>query len=485
MITPGDEKFQLNQQVEFIIVFENFKTKYAQIKVCTGEIQAIHREPTLELGTDFVKSLQGQMFKNMGVGIPLSRVIGYDIQTSSPLPWENGEIPLYYVVRGSKGAPVPLSLYIPRRHVIRGVTEGASLDENIGLILNTFFRRAPYGWLVLHNAHHEPKPLDTSIYGGGGGGGGGGDNQVFLERGEVVGEGSHKILRRPQQLSRKTRRLVGEVVDFGVDYDGVIKVVCRLANTVNNDDGGKEKTSNDAIMLSHLDHLDTQLFHGSFAEVAKRYSSEHLFKLPYTAIHGAFDQVTLGPQTYYSVVKHLICDKLQRFRVKVVKVKGAPSAPLEPLQLKDSKKKDNFYYGFTQDGFHFSATGYRTLNLEIPPISAEDSVPLGALRVKGPYGTPCPFPVRRGYVIYGRIIECGNGRTTLEWCNPPYGVDLLRVYLATEGNSPIFQGLSTSEILEKMKNNGEETIASKLFLGLIDLNARNDAIDYVYKELIW
>ncbi len=420
LTTDGDEKFQLHQCVECILVFQNLKTNCAQIQIGAGEITVIHREAVLDVSIDLnydaagVGGLRGRP----APPLPLSRVIGYDLKMISPLPWEPSEIPPYY------RSPNQEVIFVPRRHVIRVVTKDAPLNESVGLLLNSFFRRAPYGWLVLH---HEASLEDTPH--------------------EVKG----KIL---QRKSRRTRRVVGEVVDFGMDYDGVPKLVCRN-------------------MTHFTPNLESQFHHGSFSEVAQRYPNENLFKLPYTWVHDVFDQVTLGPQTYYSVVKHLICDKLQRFRVKTV------------------KESNDFYYGFTQDGFHFSKARRRILDVNIPPLPIADEEPweirksLDAHHWFQMVPGNDDRPVRRGYIIYGRIVECENGRTTLEWCNPPAGVDLLRVYLATEGNSAIFQGLSTNDILEKMRDKGEETIASKLFLGLVDLNAQNDAIEYVYNQLLW
>ena len=64
---------------------------------------------------------------------------------------------------------------------------------------------------------------------------------------------------------------------------------------------------------------------------------------------------------------------------------------------------------------------------------------------------------------------------------------MLRVFLATNGQSPIFRNLSVDDILGKLRDrDGKDTLASKLFLGVIDpINASNDAVDFCRRELVW
>jgi hypothetical protein len=80
-----------------------------------------------------------------------------------------------------------------------------------------------------------------------------------------------------------------------------------------------------------------------------------------------------------------------------------------------------------------------------------------------------------------------HGKTTLEWCTPPHGLDLLRVYLITDGQSPIFRNMTSQELMGKLRDkDGQDTLASKLYQGLIEPEeANNDAVEYIKRELIW
>lgn len=320
----------------------------------------------------------------------------------------------------------------------------------------------------------------------------------------------------------QSRRIVGEVVDFGVDVDGRVHVIIVQLN----------------FLASLNPKLDKYLFLGPFAEVARRYAHTTLYKLPYSSIHDAYDRVTLGEQTYFNVLKHLICDTLQRFRVKTVKIESSaglydPKAPKGAKEAKGSKnkknrgKRHNFYYGFTEEGYHFSKSGRRIYTTQITPemrslktsnrdgYEMRQSFDNGKWLNLGPYVTEITMDdtnaasksdnksdnnmVKKGYIIYGRLLQMGEMgqqgdnsslkvkkvEMTLEWCTPSLGMDLLRVYLATNGQSPVFRNLSKQEILQKLYNHkGMETLASKLFMGIINPNTQNDAINYVRQELM-
>jgi hypothetical protein len=335
--------------------------------------------------------------------------------------------------------------------------------DNMNTVLNRFFRRAPYGWLVLYNEPHLDM-LDKTVD----------INQATsncLEQFYLADKESALI------ESITTRRVVGEVVEFGLDYDNQLKLIIKLSSP-------------------HAPpRLDNFLFHGNFAETGRTHASEAgLYKLPYRWIHDAYDHVNNGEQNYYNVLRHILCDTLLRYRVKTVKV----------VQKKDNNttKQSPFYFGFTEDGFHFAKTTRRVLSTEIYPEMFPDDKHDG-YQVCHTFQTQrwlnlrlaarderIHTIVKRGYIIYGRVIRRdaaqAAGKTTLEWCTPSPGIDLLRVFLATNGQSPIFKNLENADILNKMKDrDGNDTIASQLFLGLIDPEARNVAIDYVKNVLVW
>lgn len=317
-------------------------------------------------------------------------------------------------------------VFVPTRHILGKVNdENVSTKKNIEC-LNRFYGKAPYNWLVLHKHKKGDEVCDV----------------------------------------------VCEVIDFGVDYDNQMKLVVTLRNRalpfLSKDDADQNC-------------FDNYLFHGAFAEVARRHSNLELYKIPFSAIDDIYDEQTLGKQTYLSVLKHHVCDKMSRFRVKTIKLVIQPE---EDQDDKQTNKKKPFFYGFTDEGYHFSKTNRMVLNLDFDDLTNEYQW-LGLRKAKE--NERNDYIVKKSFVIYGRVIFNENtGQKTLEWCSPPPGFDLLRVYLATNGKSPIFKQLSQEDILKKMKDkDGNETLASQLFAGIIDRNATNKAIEFVKKNLIW
>lgn len=116
------------------------------------------------------------------------RVIGFDISGVYKLPWMSiDQVPSYYYPKNGLDKPLywPLlsanernetdklenegsTMYVPVRHVLRHVqdTSPAALNR-VDTVRNTFFQRAPYGWLVLH---HELKNPNQNLLGTGGAG---------------------------------------------------------------------------------------------------------------------------------------------------------------------------------------------------------------------------------------------------------------------------------------------------------------------------
>lgn len=538
--TMGDARFRQGERVECILVADRGGTTY--LVPVQGVIGCIHQENSRvnPIDIEYVDSVQGRAHAHAPPPYLLDpsvagdmRVIGYDVVLSSPLPWDFSSIPPYYLPRGI-GPSHPLhplnphnvlcatglSLYIPYRHVICSSVAPESYTQ-MSMILNWFQLRAPYGWLVLYHACvpavASPSSSTTT------------ETNVSDSSETSPGQdrnGTEKVLaqvtilkrappltdsRKPTNQSatkeQKTRRIIGEVVDFGIDYDGSMQLICRPPH------------SHAAKGVREVG-LDTYMFHGAFGEVARTYCHDMLFKLPYALIHDAYDVPLLGPMTYASVLKHLVCDTLQRFRVKTVKhtlsslvlsvgrqkVPGTEAKEVDssvstvegsekvgevssnmadgssgtvevssdtvegkrrhaprgrgPVKLSLQESGNDFYYGFTECGFHFAKTNRRILETAIPksarphpedpecelrdlffhhkwlnlalfgPRSAKfkgRNTPRASRPSEGDLG---PDVVRRGYIIYGRIREGdAEGKSTLDWCTPPPGFDLLRVYL--------------------------------------------------------
>lgn len=419
----------VGEKVEGVVVYLDSQTGRARVSSCVGNVACVHYEHETS-----------------------SIVEGYDLQVLNSVPWVTDDVPVYYMPRNAtlrESLLNPLGvvpyIFIPTRHLVRIVGDdvqqpfdGSVMDQ----LLNRFYRNAPYGWLVLHH-----QPVDTS---------------TLSEPVDVQGK-TMRIKKRGNTI--RTRRVVGQVVDFGRDADGVAKLVCYALSTT-------------------LQGLDMKLVGGPFHEVQSAHPDVTLFKLAFHDVHDAYDAPALGPPTYVNVLRHLVVDTLQRFRVKTVK-------------YENENKAEAFFYGFTEDGFHFARNGRMALNTEVPTIPRADPTAPGAelrsLFSNHAWLNLCPtragqaHNTRRGYVIYGRVItRDAAGQTTLQWCCPPPGMDLLRVYLATQGNSPIFRALNDMEVLAKLKDkNGDDTVASDLFTGLIDPQASNASIDYIKKELMW
>lgn len=529
ILSEGDTRYGIGQRVEIVVVLMD--KGVTRVHPALADILAVHTERCGPNNMDvsdtssFISSdcLQFQFAKKKPPAIlhhavnessPNTkkelkslqrRVVGYDVQLISPIPWSINDVPAYYypnvveyracMFNGYDGS-VNI-IYVPARHVIRDANDDSSLSMfAMDATLNKFYRRAPYKWVVLYNeaesvSLEEAKDVQNAV------------KQFFAFNYDDDNSSSQeadkeKHEEKPQKQEKKpkkfkTRRVVGEVVDFGVDYDNVPKLIVSLRNA------HKEKPK-----------LDDYLFHGPFAEVARRNCDLHLYKLPYAWVHDAFDELTLGRQTYVSVLKHILCDTLQRFRIKTIKFpepeKGSSDETTteeskSPESQEKSKRKNSgiFYYGFTEDGYHFSKNNRHVLSTDIPELSEKqnynDEYETRSTLFNNQWlnmRRPNPdekvdFTIRRGYIIYGRIVEKHDrGQVTLDWCTPAPGIDLLRVYLATNGKSPIFKKLSKEEIREKLLDkNGNDTLASKLFDGIIDHNASNDAISYVRNELMW
>lgn len=423
ILSEGDSLYSYGDQVEVAVVM--FEGGVLKIQRAIGNVVAIHTERVVPNTMDasdvstFISSDCKQfqfaekkppviLNPSVATSSPNSkkelkqlqrRVIGYDIQVVSTVVWENNQIPFYYHPQTVEFLPLMFNyndgsvcyMFIPRRHVLRMVTDvSPQTMKQVEMVCNMFCGKAPYHWLV---QTHEKQQC--------------------------------------------------EVLDFGVDFDGVAKLIVATR--------GSTKV---------LPECDQYLFHGSFAEVARRHYDTTLYKLPYSSVKSVYDEPSLGPQTYTSVLKQLICGLFNRYRVKTVKFPD---------------KEGTFYYGFTECGMHFSKTGNRVLNTAVLDESW--------LSMMKPVDEKT---VRRGYVIYGRVVDKNDGNQTLEWVSPDTGLDLLRVYLATNGKSPIFKKLTKDEIIKKMKNkDGSETVASKLFAGIIDLFASNDVIEYVKQNYLW
>lgn len=416
----------LGAKVEGVVVYLDPQTNTSRVASCVGLVACSHYEHDAS-----------------------AIVIGYDVQVLNSVPWITDDLPVYYLPRNadlcaSLNNPLRVVPYVflPTRHVVRLISDMVEFQGSpMDLILNRFFRYAPYGWLVLH--YQEVTCLSEPI--------------------NV--DGKPMRVKRRDRRAMRVRRVVGEVVDFGQDADGVAKLVCRVPVHLQSP--------------SYFDGLDIKVAGGPFQEVALTYPGETLFKMAFTDVHDAYDQNTMGPQTYRAVLRHIVVNTLNRYRVKTVKY------------------DNNFFYGFTEDGYHFAKNGRVAMNTAVPPLSVPDAKNAqyeyrktttndSWLNLSDQHPKDAGT-VRRGYIIYGRVVEKPDtGQMTLQWCCPPPGMDLLRVYLATEGKSPIFRTLSDEDILLKLKDNdGNDTLASDLFRGLIDAQVSNPAVDYVKRELLW
>lgn len=472
VLTHGDARYVEGDRVEFVVVYVDPATGNTRVVPGAGDILFAHSEPVYLRDPAFAATMQGQYAMHVPPpntdpvrqhpssvpthaypGQEQYRVYGYDVRLLSPLPWTTLDLPPYYYPRTSitldNSVADPVThIFVPVRHVVRQTADWHAAPT-MDAMLNRFYRRAPYGYAVLF---HQPVPHEE-----------GEANHVDGNELARVNEVLQRI--HDGQSAERTRRVVGEVVDFGVDYDGVPKLVCRA------------QAPTDGRILDHY------MFHSPFAEVGYMHANEVLYKLPYYWIHDAYDLVTLGPQTYLSVLRYVLCNTLERFRVKTLKY--------------SSEEPGAFYYGFTEDGVHFAKNGRQVLATEIPSPAVyheEDEtrntlVNHRWLNMRARLPSDEPFAaVKRGYIIYGRlIVREETGQTTLEWCTPPPGLDLLRVYVATEGRSSIFRKLNMMEIYEKLKDrDGNTTLASRLFEGIMcPEEVPNDAIAYVQKELMW
>lgn len=473
-----------------------------RIHPATGVIVAIYTDPDLSFDATWTATYQGQI----AARYPTEHcATGFDIQLhGSSVPWTCYDMPEYYHPRSdqsmqslidTRAEATVTCLYVPMRHVIRNVTDTCTVALTaMEGVLNRFFRRSPIGWVVLF---HEPQlgtdatcPSEHAIpaalselfqfdY----------ENETPPTRGKRPSKATAAAAAATKThalATIRTRRVIGQVVDFGVDFDGVLKLICRSVN------------------MSSQSTLDYYMFNGPFSEVAYVYPNDILYKLPYDWIHDAYDEATLGPQTYFSVLKHIICDTLERFRIKTIKCSTAATTTTttssSSSQTDTAATVPTFYYGFTEDGMHFAKNGRMVLESAIPAASTVDPLDPTCeirqhvynyrwlnLRGATQYETTRFSVIKRGYIIYGRVaVRKETGQTTLEWCTPPPGMDLLRVYLATEGKSTIFRKLTQPEVFAKFKDHdGNPTLASKLFERIIDPTARNDAIDYVLRELVW
>jgi len=462
LYSEGDNRIVVGNRVEFVLVYMDPRTGVLRLILGVGDVMEAHTEsvgpsenPTSPLYISRASAqfpfaersppaLASDHGPASGVTVDQIRVTGFDIKVLTVIPWTTEDVPQYYQPKTLPNFHNVNHLYVPVRHVMRRVDQ---VSNNTNMIMSRFFRRAPYGWLVLYNepvtAAGDPDEVDQAL------------EQFYADRKSRI----------------TTRRVVGNVVDFGVDHDGVLKVVMS------------------PVKAANAPKLDDYLFHGAFAEVARANSEEgHLYKLPYHWIHDAYDQAHLGEKSYYSMLKHVLCDTLSRFRVKTVKFQQNP------------KTKKTFYFGFTEEGFHFAKNGRHVLATEITNrMRSKPAEPEGYetrhtfdthtwlnLREARP-NEQIHSTVKRGYIIYGRLVERQDkGQTTLHWCTPSHGLDLLRVYLVTNGQSKIFRSLSNDELLEKLKDkDGNATLASKLFQGLVDPAAENEAINYIKQELLW
>lgn len=533
--SEGDDRFKLGQLVEFVTAVLDVRSGLVRLQPGTGIIVSIHTEtvvpcanPTSPIYIDrdspqYALSQEqlppailwpGQEGTAQGTGQVMSdqvRVTGFDISLTSISCWSPDEVPEYYLPRSELAKNNFVNptigavshLYIPARHVIRHISDHSQLAlDNMENILFRFFRRAPYGWHVLFN---EPLLSNST---------GHSENTTPPATSQSIGNILENFYSVDRQRDENviaggiiTRRIVGEVVDFGLDYDNQLKVVIKLIHPLPCSDSGPSGPL-----------LDNFLFHGPFAETARYNCLEsRLYKLPYRWIHDAYDPVHNGEQNYFNVLKHILCDTLSRYRVNAINIRpqnvqGNPRKGGKRMEIRGRGDGRPFYFGFTEDGFHFSKTNRRVLSTEIEPFmmyspcQSEDVTkchygPEG-YEVRQTFQTQrwlnlrpalrneqarLHTHVKRGYIIYGRVLERSDtGQTTLEWCTPTPGLDLLRVYLVTNGQSPIFRNLGPDEILNKMKDReGNDTLASQLFLGLIDPTARNTAIDYVRRVLVW
>lgn len=487
--TEGDLRFTVGQQVDFVVVVMDSITGVMRLETLQGEIVFVHAEPVTARGLN-PKSPQGILAASIRPPAILSqggfgreslsatgnlgqmRVTGFEIALISVAPWPLDSVPEYYRPRFTAHQQA-VCLCVPVRHVIQRSGEGAQ-GGNLERVQNQFFQRAPYGWNVLF---HEPIEFT--------------DRQNNSTRDEILDS------RRRRWI---TRRITGQAVDFGVDHDNELKLIVNVAPNP-----------------EHLGPpmLDQFLFHGAFAEVARANSEKAtLFKLPYRWVHDAYDPVHLGQQTYQSVLTHLLCDTLGRFRIKTLKYPKSAS----PDKDQSGSDQNGFYYGFTEEGLHFARSNRCFFNATTPsPRPLKETVPpgyeersflytgwwlnLGKLcygggsnggkgqHQKGHYRKECNQPnhLKRGYIIYGRVLNRPDkNQTTLEWCTPPPGLDLLRVYLATNGRSPIFHNMSEQELMDRLKDkDGRPTLASDLYCGLVDPGCSNPAADFVRRELIW
>ena len=499
MIKPS--LYQVGDRIDCIIAYFDEKINTTRVHPCSGEI--------LQVLIDAAYSSGDQV---------LYQVTGYNVHLVTDTPWGFENMPPYHFPRGQIANTIGQHnvIFVPLRFVIRKTMEqGSAYNYNMDLALNRFFRRTPCGWVILY---HEPQEVmkqaalggcvideltksfeklwemdyadETST-----------TNKMVRQKNQPK-DRRISILKRGDPLPCNdqgttsqflTRRVVAEVLDFGVDEDGVIKVICRCVKP-----------------MSPPPCADYALYPGPFSEVSQYYAeSDGLFKLPFIYIHDAYDQLSYGPPTFHSVVKHIVCDTLQRFRIKTVKyVKEGDDQGDEEKNQGDKEKdqdeknqdnRDGFYYGFTEDGYHFSKTSRMELDTQSlflstpdlfdPQYEARQKFAIhNWLNLRSIQDEDGLHYIKRGYIIYGRVVSRSKtGKTTLEWCTPPPGLDLLRVYLATDGKSHIFKNISIDQVREKLKTKeGEETVASKLFEGILDpVNATNDVIEYVKRELMW
>lgn len=502
LLTVGDERYKLGDLVEFIVVTMDPRNGVARVQPGVGEIVEVHTEsvaPCEHPSSPLYINRESAQFPMAAqpppsVAIPAAatitpavaaqavasgtaqiRVTGFDLRLTSILCWAPKDVPNYYIPKSDFAQKNMINmaggvafLYVPARHVIRNFHNHTPVAyENVHNVLNYFFRRAPYGWNVLYNEPFISEEELASL---------GNDDGAIKQHTDQLLE---DFCKKEKGAVIKTQRIIGEVLEFGIDYNGELNVIINAAAADSNQPPPR---------------LDNYLFHGPFAETGRVHSDKlHLYKLPYRWIHDAYDAVHNGEQNYYNVLKHILCDTLLRYRVKTVKVLASEEGD-------NKRKQKSFYFGFTEDGFHFAKNNRHVLATEITRDMRSSQVADGPYEIRHSFqnqkwlnlraarpGEDIHTTVKRGYIIYGRVVHrADKGQTTLEWCTPTPGLDLLRVYLVTNGQSPIFRNLDNAQILEKMKDrHGDETLASQLFAGLIDPEVRNAAIDYIRRELIW
>lgn len=202
------------------------------------------------------------------------------------------------------------------------------------------------------------------------------------------------------------KTVAGRIVEFGLDRDNLLKAVITVS----------EKTD-----------LDCKFEGGYFSHVPLVINGTlgvayPLYKLQFAQICNMWDERRLGEMNYYNVLKHVVCDNWKRYRIQTIK----RPTPLSPPPGKKGPDP-NFFFGFTEDGFHFARQGYRRLQTAFP---GEEDDPSEWMSLELDPSIEEPF-IKRGFIIYGREVVRPGKKTTLEWCLPPPGFDLLRVFLAT------------------------------------------------------